>query len=157
ASALYGVGYVARLKLFATAMKGMSPAQLLEQARVGSGMAMSCLIMSGSSRGELRLTSADPAESPQLLYHYFDNPDDLQRMREGFRLAARLVRSAPYRELGARFQGPDDKTLESDALLDKFLCRYVGTSIHLSSTCRMGPAPESSVVDQYCRVHGVEN
>jgi choline dehydrogenase-like flavoprotein len=157
ASALYGVGYVARLKLFATAMKGMSPAQLLEQARVGSGMAMSCLIMSGSSRGELRLTSADPADSPQLLYHYFENPDDLQRMREGFRLAARLVRSAPYRELGARFQGPDDKTLESDALLDRFLCRYVGTSIHLSSTCRMGPAPESAVVDQYCRVHGVEN
>jgi choline dehydrogenase-like flavoprotein len=156
-SALYGVGYVARLKLFAAAMKGMSPAQLREQARVGSGMAMSCLIMSGSSRGELRLASADPAEGPQLLYHYFETPNDLSRMREGFRLAAQLVRSAPYRELGARFQGPDDKTLESDALLDKFLCRYVGTSIHMSSTCRMGVAPSSAVVDQYCRVHGVEN
>jgi choline dehydrogenase-like flavoprotein len=156
-SALYGVGYVARLKLFAAAMRGMSSAQLLEQARVGSGMAMSCLIMSGSSRGEMRLTSTDPAESPQLLYHYFENPDDLRRMRQGFRLAAQLVRSAPYRELGARFQGPDDKTLESDTRLDKFLCRYVGTSIHMSSSCRMGVVPEASVVDQYCRVHGVEN
>jgi choline dehydrogenase-like flavoprotein len=157
ASALYGLGYAARLKLFAAAMKGMSPAQLMEQARVGSGMALSLLIMSGSSRGEMRLTSADPTESPPLLYHYFENPDDLKRMREGFRLAARLVRSAPYRELGARFQGPDDKTLESDALLDSFLCRHVGTSIHMSSTCRMGAGPESAVVDQYCRVHGVEN
>jgi choline dehydrogenase len=156
-SMLYGVGLLGRLKIVKSAMKEMSARQLMEQARVGSGMGMSCIIMKGSSRGELRLLSRDPMVNPELLYHYFEQPDDLARMREGFRLAAQLVRSGPYLELGARLLGPDRKTLESDRELDEFLCRYVGTSIHMSSTCRMGPSIESSVVDQYCRVHGLEN
>ena len=29
---------------------------------------------------------------------------------------------------------------------------------HISGTCKMGPASDgSAVVDQYCRVHGLEN
>ena len=33
----------------------------------------------------------------------------------------------------------------------------MSTSQHISGTCKMGPASDSlTVVDQYCRVHGLE-
>jgi choline dehydrogenase len=156
-SVLYGVGLVGRLKIARSALTGMSVKQLREQARSGSSMALSCIIMRGSSRGELSLASSDPAANPVLLYHYFEKSEDLARMRQGFRLAAQLVRSEPYRELGARLLGPDDETLESDDRLDEFLRTYVGSSIHMSSTCRMASSAGEGVVDQYCRVHGVSN
>ncbi len=156
-SVLYGVGLVGRLKIAKSALGGMSMKQLREQARSGSSMALSCIIMRGSSRGELRLASADPTANPELLYHYFEKAEDLTRMRQGFRLAAELVRSEPYREIGARLLGPDDRTLESDRMLDEFLCSYVGSSIHMSSTCRMASSASEGVVDQYCRVYGVSN
>ncbi len=36
--------------------------------------------------------------------------------------------------------------------------RNVGTSHHVSGTCKMGPASDPmAVVDQYCRVRGVED
>jgi choline dehydrogenase len=47
--------------------------------------------------------------------------------------------------------------LASDALLDDHLRAHVGTSIHMASSCRMGQSRADSVVDQYGRVHGMEN
>jgi choline dehydrogenase-like flavoprotein len=32
----------------------------------------------------------------------------------------------------------------------------VGTAIHMAGTCRMGPSADTAVVDQDCRVHGLE-
>ena len=37
------------------------------------------------------------------------------------------------------------------------LLRTVGTSYHVSGTCKMGPSSDPfAVVDQYCRLHGLE-
>lgn len=156
ASALYGLGVIQKLKLVKSAMSQMSLGQLREQARFGSSMAMSCIIMRGASRGEMKLTSSDPTAGPELHYHYFDSAEDLARMRECFRLVGKLVRSEPYRELGAKMLGPEQRVLDSDKDLDNFLRAHVGTSIHMSSTCRMAPSIEEGVVDQYCKVHGTE-
>jgi choline dehydrogenase-like flavoprotein len=40
--------------------------------------------------------------------------------------------------------------------LDSYLQEHVGTAIHMASTCRMGPSADTAVVDQYCRVHGID-
>lgn len=157
ASALYGLGLVGKLKLVKSAMSQMSARQLREQARFGSSMAMSCIIMKGAGRGEMRLRSADPSAGPELYHHYFEQREDLARMRECFRLVARLVQSEPYRQLGAKILGPDQRIMESDKDLDDYLLAHVGTSIHMSSSCRMAPSIDDGVVDQYCRVHGTEN
>jgi len=119
-------------------------------------LAITIILMQGNSRGELRLVSADPATDPRLDYHYLEDPEDMRRLREGLRLAARLVSSEPYRRIRAKRTTLPDEVLESDALLDEHLRAHVGTSIHMASTCRMGTSPENSVVDQHCRVHGVE-
>lgn len=39
---------------------------------------------------------------------------------------------------------------------DDWLADHLGTSLHLSGSCRMGVDEESSVVDERCRVHGID-
>ena len=52
---------------------------------------------------------------------------------------------------------PTDEELASDGALDEWLLSRVGTQHHSSGTCKMGSASDwMAVVDQYCRVHGLE-
>ena len=52
---------------------------------------------------------------------------------------------------------PTEEDLASDEALDEWLNKNVTTSQHLAGTCKMGPVSDPmAVVDQYCRVHGLE-
>ena len=156
-AALQEASLVQKLRGLALAMRQLSWAKLKDQLIAQWDLAITIILMQGRSRGEVRLTSADPLAAPRIDYHYLEDPEDLRRLREAMRLAAQLVDSAPYRAIGARRTGPSDAVLASDALLDEHLRLHVGTSVHTASTCRMGTSAGNSVVDQYCRVHGIEN
>ncbi len=154
---LYGVPLLERAKMLAAIVRSMSLNKVIDQVIHGNDHSISVLMMQSQCRGEMTLTSADPAAKPLLNFNYFDNDVDLARARDGMRLAARLLDSRPYREIGARRFSPTDKELASDCALDDFLRTHVGTSIHMSGTCAMGPqAGNGAVVDQFCRVYGVE-
>ena len=48
--------------------------------------------------------------------------------------------------------------LASDDALDDWLLGIVSTAQHISCTCKMGPSSDPrAVVDQYGRVHGLDN
>ena len=118
---------------------------------------LGCALEMPFSCGELRLVSADPNQQPQFDYHYLEDPWDRERMREAVRLCLRLLVQDAYKDIVAERVTPTDQDLESDAALDAWLLRTLGTSRHISGTCKMGPAEDNmAVVDQYCRVHGVE-
>jgi choline dehydrogenase-like flavoprotein len=102
------------------------------------------------------LRSANPLDHPGLLYHYLEHPFDRARLRWGLRFIADLLRSAPFRALGARRTAPDDEILADDAALDQYMSQNVHTCVHMSTTARMGASIDDSVVDQFGRVHGVE-
>jgi choline dehydrogenase-like flavoprotein len=154
---LYGVPLLDRAKMLLGILRSMSLAKVIDQVIHGGDHSISVIMMQSESRGEMTLTSADPAGKPLLNYNYFDNGVDLARARDGMRLAARLLESRPYREIGAKRFSPTDRELASDTALDDFLRTHVGTSIHMSGTCAMGPQSDNgAVVDQYCRVYGVE-
>ncbi|MFD4355047.1 mycofactocin system GMC family oxidoreductase MftG [Nocardia sp. NPDC058518] len=96
-------------------------------------------LMHPESTGELTLVSADPAVPAQVDQRYLRGERDRARLRDGVALTADL--------LGRRI-GPID---------DAWLYANLGTSQHLSGTCRMGPAhDERAVVDEQGRVHGIE-
>jgi choline dehydrogenase-like flavoprotein len=97
--------------------------------------------------------SADPRASPRICYNFFSAPDDLRRLRAGFRIARDLVhRSAldPYR--GAE-TNPGDH-VQTDADVDAWLRATVVTAHHPAGTCAMGTQP-GTVLDPELRVHGI--
>jgi len=53
---------------------------------------------------------------------------------------------------------PANDILANDDALDLWISQTVGTAMHVSGTCKMGPDTDPmAVVDQYCTVKGVEN
>jgi choline dehydrogenase-like flavoprotein len=153
---VHGVSLIGQWKMLCSTAGKMSLPKLVDYVRNGWDHAITCIMQQDSSRGEIRLTSADPNENPAMHYHYLDTETDRRRLRDAFRLAVKLVDSKQYRELGVRRTDPNDDVLGSDAALDKFLIDRLGTSMHMASTCRMGPTAESAVVDQYCRVRDID-
>jgi choline dehydrogenase len=122
------------------------------------GIRVSCALEWPASVGELHLTSADPHVQPYFNYRYLSDPWDRQRLREGIRLILRLLEHQAYRQIIDHRTSPTDQDLASDQVLDAWMLKTVTTARHISSTCKMGPGSDSTaVVDQYCRVRGVEN
>jgi len=137
-------------------LRGVSMRRLLEQAQTSADMPLVCGLQQERSRGELRISSADPHVPPALHYNYFADPEDLERMRQGVRLAAELLETTPLRRMVASRTSPSDGDLASNRALDRWMRTKLATAIHMSSTCKMGPASdEHAVVDQLFRVRGV--
>ena len=113
-----------------------------------------CLYMA-LSHGELTIRSRDPREQPHIDLNLLDHPFDLERMRASVRMCADLFRRQAFDGIVEARSGPSDEILESDDALNLWMRRQVITAHHVSSTCRMGPSDDqTSVVDQYGRVHG---
>jgi choline dehydrogenase len=118
---------------------------------------ISCTLGLPDGAGYVRLASADPSVQPCFHYCYLQHPNDRRRVREGLRLANRLLASDPYTDVAEYRIYPTDAILADDDALDLWVRQTVGTARHVSGTCRMGPdADPMAVVDQYCRVKGVQ-
>ena len=121
------------------------------------GVALSCILDQEASAGELRLVSADPHVQPYLDYRYFSDPWDRQRLREAVLKGIDLLAYPAFGMIGAERFAPTDNDLSSDDALDAWMARNINTCSHMSCTCKMGPSSDPmAVVDQYCRVHGME-
>ena len=121
------------------------------------GVRVSALLYLPVGAGELRLSSKDPHAPPVMDYPYLQDPWDLQRMREAVRLSILLFKHEGFNDIIAERITPKEEHLASDETLDAWLLDNVGTGLHLSGTCKMGPTSDPmAVVDQYCRVHGLE-
>ena len=123
---------------------------------VPSGTArIACALELPEGSGWVRLNSADPAVQPSINYRYFHHENDIRRMRDAVRLAAGLLESPAYAGIYDGRIAPDDETLADDAALDAWIRQTVGTSRHVSGTCRIGPDGDAmAVTDQQCRVRG---
>jgi choline dehydrogenase len=118
---------------------------------------LTCMLELANGAGELRLTSSDPHVQPHLDYRFLVDPWDRHRLREAVRLCIRLLEQDAYRDVVDERLTPTDQDLDSEEALDDWLMRNVSTTHHISSTCKMGPASDPlAVVDQRCRVHGLE-
>jgi 4-pyridoxate dehydrogenase len=106
------------------------------------------------SRGEILLRSTDPREPPRIVYNFFSAPDDLPRLREGFKRARDVAYQQPLAPYRGREVSPGEK-VTSDAEIDAFIRRTAITAHHPCGTCAMGIGPEA-VTDPQLRVRGVE-
>jgi choline dehydrogenase len=118
---------------------------------------ISCTLGLPDGSGYVRLASADPRVQPSFNYRYLQHPNDMRRVREGLRLAMRLLESDAYTDVADRRIHPTDDILADDDAFDLWIRQIVGTARHVSGTCKMGPDSDPmAVVDQYCRVKGVQ-
>jgi predicted dehydrogenase (TIGR03970 family) len=107
--------------------------------------------------GHVQIASADPSVQPHFDYRYLQHPNDRRRVRDGLRLAKRLLESDAYKDVADYRINPADDILANDDALDLWMRQTVGTARHVSGTCRMGPDSDPmAVVDQYCRVKGIQ-
>ena len=121
------------------------------------GVRMSVILDLAVSSGELRLTSNDINDQPELNYNYFAEEFDRQRSREGVRKCLELAEHEDFKDVLAERIEPLDSDLESDDALDNWMMREATTGQHISATCKMGPSDDPmAVVDQHGRVHGLE-
>jgi choline dehydrogenase-like flavoprotein len=126
----------------------------LVRAPYRDGFGIRPTLLHPDSRGQILLRSADPRDPPKICYNFFSAPDDLPRLRSGFKIARELAHQKaldPYR--GEALNPPD--SVKSDAEIDAWLRATVITAHHPAGTCPMGITPDT-VLDPQLRVHGVE-
>jgi choline dehydrogenase-like flavoprotein len=118
---------------------------------------LSCTLGLPDGSGYVRLASADPGVQPNFNYCYLQHPNDRRRMRGALRMAARLLESDSYKDVLDHRIHPASDILANDDALDLWIRQTMGTSRHVSGTCKMGPDTDPlAVVDQYCRVKGID-
>jgi choline dehydrogenase len=137
-------------------VRGVRTRYLIGEVPPEQAARISCTLGLPDGSGYVRLASADPHVQPSFNYCYLQHPEDIRRVREGVRMAARLLQSEAYRDAADYRIHPADDILSDDDALDRWIRQTVGTARHVSGTCRMGPeADPMAVVDQYCRVKGI--
>ena len=118
---------------------------------------ISCVIELPAGAGFVRLNSADPAVQPKFDYRYFSHPEDMRRMRDGIRLAVKMLETDAYKDVSDGRVTPTEGILTDDDALDLWIRQTVGSARHVSGTCKIGPdSATMAVVDQQCRVKGLQ-
>ena len=118
---------------------------------------ISCTLGLPDGSGYVQLQSSDPDVQPEFNYQYLQHPNDIRRVRDGLRFGIRMLESEAFKDVYDFRINPTDEIMADQDAFDTWIRQIVGTARHVSGTCRMGPDGDAmAVVDQYCRVRGVE-
>lgn len=108
-----------------------------------------------TSRGSLRITSADPAQQPLIEPNYLATEQDIAEVQRGIALLRRIAAASPLSDVVTGQLVPGAEVRSDEDWMDDFRAR-ADTVYHPTSTCMMGPDPQTSVVDARLRVHGLQ-
>ena len=118
------------------------------------GLSTHVLLLHPQSRGRVQLASPRWQDDPAIDFNYFSHEGDLATMVRGVR---RVLQVYDTPTLQGRVKA-DLRTAHcrSDEDFAQWCRSVAGTNYHPTSSCRMGPRAEDSVVDARLRVHGVQ-
>lgn len=109
-----------------------------------------------TSRGSIRLASADAADAALIDPNYLATAHDVDEVLQGSRLIRTLMKTPALRAVTVEEVLPGAAVADDD---DEGLLAYFrqncGSIYHLCGSCAMGPDPATAVVDARLRVHGV--
>ncbi|MEL0292429.1 MAG: GMC family oxidoreductase N-terminal domain-containing protein [Alphaproteobacteria bacterium] len=120
-----------------------------------SGFILSFNSCRPASRGKVSIRSGNPDDAPMIMPNYLSAQQDIDDVIRMARLIQRMQHTPAIQGLLA---GPPLTSLDSmsdDEIVEDFRNRC-GTVFHPCCTCRMGPDPQTSVVDGRLRVHGID-
>jgi len=108
-----------------------------------------------TSRGHVRITSAEPEAAPAIAPNYLSTPEDRQVAADSLRVTRRIVAQPAL----ARYQPEEYKPgvqFQTDEELARLAGDIASTIFHPVGTTRMGRANDPlAVVDSHLRVRGV--
>ena len=125
-----------------------------EQLHPFSGFTATICQLRPTSRGSVRIRSADPHAAPAIRYNYLATEHDRRTMVDGMRVLRRILEQPAIRPYIASEHMPGAQVQSDDEWLAYL--REAGTTIyHPTCTAMMGTG-DQAVVDSHLRVKGLE-
>lgn len=115
--------------------------------------ALNC-VLRPSSRGSVRLRSADPVAKPAIQFNMLAEQSDVDLLRHSIEWTRSFMASAPMNEFVGEEAFPGS-AMNTSVAMENYIRSVSVTAQHPACTCRMGTDPES-VVDPSLRVNGIE-
>jgi choline dehydrogenase len=120
-----------------------------------SGMSIGLSNCRPTSRGTIRIASADPMAHPRIRANAYSTNHDVEEMLEAVKFVRKIAAQEPLRSLIDEELRPGPSCNTDEAMIADFRDRS-GTVYHPSCTCRMGPSETDAVVSPRLKVHGIE-
>jgi len=140
-----------QLHFFPAFFRDWTPRHDMHGYRLGTGT------MRPTSRGTLRLASADPAAAPLIDVDFLATEADRREMRAAFLAARQILAQPALRPLDAGEQDPGPEDCRSAEAIDAYIRRAAGSAYHPCGTCRIGRSDDPlAVTDPAGRVHSVD-
>jgi choline dehydrogenase-like flavoprotein len=124
---------------------------MAEQPGASAAVSMMC----PESRGTLKISSADPAVSPDIALAFLNTERDREALLNGIKRLRAIMEQTALREFGVTEYFPGPNCRSDDEILD--VARMISGSLqHMTGTCRMG-TDAAAPLDEKLRVRGVSN
>jgi choline dehydrogenase-like flavoprotein len=121
----------------------------------GHCMVIAPVLVSPKARGRVWLRSADPTAKPRILTNSLSEPEDVESMVAGMKLAREIAGQEPLRQTLVKELKPGPATVDRSEL-EADLRRRLMLIYHPVGTARMSDTHDQAVVDSKLRVHGIE-
>ncbi|MDB6089278.1 MAG: dependent oxidoreductase family protein, partial [Gammaproteobacteria bacterium] len=119
----------------------------------GHAFSVANVLLHPQSRGWVKLRSANPQDKPLIQLNLLQTEEDRAAFRRFVRFTRSFFATQPAAGLVSREVAPGS-AVQTDAEVDAFVRSRVGTAMHPTSTCSMGPGADA-VLDSELRVHGL--
>ncbi len=120
-----------------------------------SGFLMAFNSCRPTSKGFVKIASADPNAAPLIQANYLSTEKDQNEAIQGSQLIRQFIKTTSLKQITVEEVLPGEQVSDKDSFL-QYYRKSAGSIYHLCGSCSMGPDPLLHVVNHELKVHGIE-